>query len=55
MDVNDGDNSEGGDDDYGDDDGDDVGDDDGAKVVMPENPLQQLFHFPATIWRSEDW
>ena len=55
MDANDGDNSDGGDDDYGDDDGNDVGNDDDAKVVMPENPLQQLFYFPATIWRSEDW
>ena len=49
----DGDNSD--DDDVDNMDVNDVGDDDDAKVVMPENPLQQLFHFPATIWRSEDW
>ena len=22
---------------------------------MPLNPLQQIFHYPATIWRSESW
>ena len=49
----DGDNSD--DDDVDNMDVNDVGNDDDAKVVMPENPLQQLFHFPATIWRSEDW
>ena len=26
-----------------------------AKVVMPANPLQQLFHYPSSIWRSETW
>ena len=22
---------------------------------MPANPLQQLFHYPSSIWRSETW